>query len=286
MNPNSAALRVLLVEPNDESVQAVEAGAHDSRQPPIHAVRAGSLAEAIAVVDREAVDAVLLQLDLPDSKGLETLRRLRARTPHVPFLVLAHGEAETPETEILREGAHDIVERHHAGCPFLAGAIRRAVERARLLEAQMELRQRDAETQEFIRIGELAVRQKAPVTERIYGGQPLHEVDPALFEEFVLTYAHLLDNAVEARHFKPDAPLSTSDSLLALGNRLGALRGEPRDVVEIHGRALRSRLPACNPLKARALLEESRLMVLELMGHLTAYYRRYYAGNLGRGTNT
>ncbi|MBL9127740.1 MAG: response regulator [Verrucomicrobiales bacterium] len=286
MTPNPAALRVLLVEPNEESVLAVQAGTRDSRQPPIQALRAGSLAEALAVVDQEPWDAVLLQLDLPDSKGLETLRRLRERTPHLPFLVLGHGELHTAETDLFREGAHDIVERHQAGCPFLAGAIRRAVERARLLEAQFESRQRDAETQEFLRIRELAIRHRAPVTERIYGGQPLHEVDPTLFEEFVLAYAQLLDAAIESRHFKSDTSVPTSDSLLALGNRLGALRGEPRDVVEIHGRALRSRLPACNPLKARALLEESRLMVLELMGHLTAYYRRYYAGNLGRGTNT
>jgi len=43
--------------------------------------------------------------------------------------------------------------------------------------------------------------------------------------------------------------------------------------IEIYGTALKSRSAGAPPARARAYLDEGRLLVLELMGHLVSYYR-------------
>jgi DNA-binding NarL/FixJ family response regulator len=56
---------------------------------------AGGRAEALARMQAESWDLVLLDLSLPDGGGLEVLRELRALRPSVPVLVMSmHSEAE------------------------------------------------------------------------------------------------------------------------------------------------------------------------------------------------
>jgi two-component system, NarL family, invasion response regulator UvrY len=50
---------------------------------------AASAAAALARVDAEPWDLVLLDLSLPDRNGIETLRAIRARQPALPVLVMS-----------------------------------------------------------------------------------------------------------------------------------------------------------------------------------------------------
>jgi hypothetical protein len=49
-------------------------------------------------------------------------------------------------------------------------------------------------------------------------------------------------------------------------------------VVDLHVVALRERLAQASAEQRPALAEESRFLVLELMGHLVTYYRSYTLG--------
>ena len=49
-------------------------------------------------------------------------------------------------------------------------------------------------------------------------------------------------------------------------------------MVDIHSAALKKITNGINPLKAQAYVEEGRLAVLELMGHMVSYYRNYSMG--------
>jgi hypothetical protein len=87
----------------------------------------------------------------------------------------------------------------------------------------------------------------------------------------VQRYAELLDLAVEQRAYKVEHRLS--DALRAVADDLGFLNAGPRDVVELHTAALKQRITGVPALKAQAYIDEARVMVLELMGYLVAYYR-------------
>ena len=81
-------LKVLLVEDSDNDAELLRA--KFNQEPPgsfqlTHVPRMRDAAEHLA---REPADIVLLDLQLPDSRGLETIRRARDLAPDIPFVML------------------------------------------------------------------------------------------------------------------------------------------------------------------------------------------------------
>jgi PAS domain S-box-containing protein len=105
---------------------------------------------------------------------------------------------------------------------------------------------------------------------------PLRKSVPDAFSELVQYYGSLMDFALEQRAHK--AKHDISGELRSISERLGFLRAGPRDVVEIHSNALKGKTNLATSQRAQAYVEEGRLMVLELMGYLAAFYRTYAAG--------
>lgn len=88
-----------------------------------------SLAEASL---REATwDLVLLDLNLPDGEGLESLRRVRATAPSVPVVVLSGLADEGLANQAVLAGAQDYLVKGRFDDFWLRRALRYAVERAR-----------------------------------------------------------------------------------------------------------------------------------------------------------
>ena len=56
---------------------------------------------------RAEIDLVLLDLDLPDSQGLDTFIKAYAQAPQVPFVVLTGLADETLALTAVRQGAQD-----------------------------------------------------------------------------------------------------------------------------------------------------------------------------------
>lgn len=94
---------------------------------------------------------------------------------------------------------------------------------------------------------------------------------PEVFQRFILHYGELLELALNQRVYKVDHRIS--EKLRAMSKQLGQLRAGPRDVVEIHSAALKDKLVDAYSLRKQALIEESHLLLVELMGYLTTYYR-------------
>jgi PAS domain S-box-containing protein len=118
------------------------------------------------------------------------------------------------------------------------------------------------------------------VTARAFGLAPLREADAETFGSIVRRYGDLMEDALEERVFK--GARRVSEELRAMARTLGFLRSGPHDVVDIHMAALKARTESLPVSKAQAFADEGRLMALELMGHLAAYYRAFCPG---RGRN-
>ncbi|MCK6547878.1 hypothetical protein L6R52_18645 [Myxococcota bacterium] len=110
------------------------------------------------------------------------------------------------------------------------------------------------------------------VTARLYGESPLRQRAPELFEALATEHRRLLRRAVDARRYSAEPPVSPE--LRALSQRLGHASATPRDVLDIHAKVLSDVVAISSAGEAREHLEEARLLVLELMGDLAAYYRR------------
>ena len=74
-------LRVLVVEDNPADVELVREYMSDSGFISFQIDSVSRLSEAIARLERESFDLLLIDLGLPDSRGLETFHNLRKAAP-------------------------------------------------------------------------------------------------------------------------------------------------------------------------------------------------------------
>lgn len=89
--------------------------------------------EALHVVAAHRLDAVLLDLNMPGIGGMETLRRIRARQPRLPVLVLTVHDEEDRKVEALDCGADDYITKPFSMRECIA-RVRAAVRRSRAPE--------------------------------------------------------------------------------------------------------------------------------------------------------
>lgn len=97
-----------------------------------------SLAAGLARLDQTRPDLLLLDLSLSDSHGLETFERVQAQAPGVPIIVLTGLNDETVALQAVHAGAQDYLVKGEFEGPFLARAIRYAIERKHAEEALRE----------------------------------------------------------------------------------------------------------------------------------------------------
>src|ERR1700687_3146801 len=65
------------------------------------------LADGLAALSLETPSVVLFDLNLPDSKGAETFRRLIAHSPNVPVVVLSGQDDDTLAMKAVHSGVQD-----------------------------------------------------------------------------------------------------------------------------------------------------------------------------------
>ncbi|RPJ11771.1 MAG: sigma-54-dependent Fis family transcriptional regulator [Deltaproteobacteria bacterium] len=86
---------------------------------------AGDGAEALAKLNGEEYDLVLLDIRLPDINGIEILQKIKQIGPNVVVMMMtAYGDIETA-VQAMKAGAYDYISK-----PFNIGEIRTRVERA------------------------------------------------------------------------------------------------------------------------------------------------------------
>ena len=102
-----------------------------------HALALSGVAEELA---REKPDAVLLDLGLPDSQGLETLAQTRKIAPNTPVVVLTGLQDSELALQALQEGAQDYLVKGTVESQSLVQSLRYAIERQRLQAETEQLR--------------------------------------------------------------------------------------------------------------------------------------------------
>lgn len=91
------------------------------------------LHKGIQALQKGQWNAVLLDLGLPESVGLDTLRIVRSIAVDVPIIVLTGLDDEEVAFSAAKHGAHDFIEKSQLSGPLLARSLRYAQERHQLL---------------------------------------------------------------------------------------------------------------------------------------------------------
>jgi diguanylate cyclase (GGDEF)-like protein/PAS domain S-box-containing protein len=114
---------------------------------------AQTLAEGLALLRTQPADVMLLDLSLPDSHGIETLRKAAAGAPGVSIILITGADDETVASTAVPAGAQDYLVKGQIDSNLLARAIRYAFQRTRAEEALRESEERYALAMEGARDG-------------------------------------------------------------------------------------------------------------------------------------
>lgn len=137
---------ILLVEDNPGDQRLVREMLDEAAPDRFRLIVAACLTDTAAILDRERVDIVLLDLRLPDGNGLDSLVKMHALLPEVPIVVLSHVEDEALAVKAVRMGAQDFLVKAQINGPLLTRSLRYALERRRIEEELYRLAHHDALT--------------------------------------------------------------------------------------------------------------------------------------------
>jgi diguanylate cyclase (GGDEF)-like protein len=122
------AMNILMVEDNTQDAELLAATLRRANGK-TSIERAKTLAEACHRVRRTDYDAVILDLGLPDSAGLSTLRRLQGANDCVPIVVMSGRDDDELAKEAVHSGAEDYMVKGDRDVDEILRTIDFAIER-------------------------------------------------------------------------------------------------------------------------------------------------------------
>jgi signal transduction histidine kinase len=132
-------INILLIEDNLAEARLLQEFLKDGSFKEFNLVHVKRLSEALDAIGKDAstpclYNIILLDLTLPDSQGLESLKPLMARAPCLPIVVLTNINDEQLAIEAVRRGAQDYLVKRQINAQLLTRSLRYAIERKQYLE--------------------------------------------------------------------------------------------------------------------------------------------------------
>src|SRR5579884_3986646 len=131
---NDSPTQVLLIEDNPGDADLVRLRLTESkRQVDVNCV--SRLSDALKWIEKRPPSVVLLDLNLPDSHGIETFRKVLEKAPHLPVVILSGQDDEALATKAIHQGVQDYIVKGDLTSRNLERAMRYAVQRQALLHS-------------------------------------------------------------------------------------------------------------------------------------------------------
>jgi signal transduction histidine kinase len=131
---SDAATRILLIEDNPGDADLVRLRLVECK-PDVNVNCVQRLADGLASLNEQPPALVLLDLNLPDSQGAETFRRILEKAPDVPIVILSGQDDEALAVKALHQGVQDYLVKGSISGGELDRAMRHAIERQALLRS-------------------------------------------------------------------------------------------------------------------------------------------------------
>ena len=199
-------ISILLVEDNPGDVAFFREMLGEINTVQFELTHCNTLSRALTLLSKGSFGIILLDLSLPDGKGLDTVTRTHAAAPNVPIVVMSGLGDEELAVRALHEGAQDYLVKGHVDSNLLIRAIRYAIERKQAEDAlrkahdKLELRVQER-TVELIRANEQlsqeiedrkqaanSLREALSIIKQLKN--QLHEENVYLKEEINLIHSH------------------------------------------------------------------------------------------------
>ncbi|MDP2368275.1 putative bifunctional diguanylate cyclase/phosphodiesterase [Rhodoferax sp.] len=123
----SSRILVLTNDVNDADV--LTKVLRGDRSEPFDVESLRSLGAGIDRLRQGGIDAVVVNLGLPDSQGLATFEQLHAAAPHTPIVALSAANDEAPARQAVQRGAHAYLTKGHFDCGLVPQTLRNIMQR-------------------------------------------------------------------------------------------------------------------------------------------------------------
>ena len=229
-------------------------------------------ADAAARLALGGIDAVLLDLTLPDGHGLGSLTAVQATAGETPIIVVTGYDDELLAIEALHRGAQDYLLKADIGGRSMARSIVYAIERRRALDS---IKRNEAQLAEAQAIAHLGSFEWHPATDRVEGSSELHRIygtrvggsngddRPFSYQDF-LAIVHAEDRGRVDRHLRgaldrPQEPIGFDYRIVQPSGDVRSLLVSGRVIVGDDGRPLRL-TATCQDVTERKKLEDQVLL--------------------------
>ncbi len=133
------SVRILLIEDNAGDARLLRETLKEHPRESFEITHITSLGELFDIPIDDGFEVVILDLNLPDSSGLETFEKARYQLPNFPIIPLTGLEDEALAGKLLQMGAQDYLVKGSVSGPFLLErTIRYSIERFQL---QLQLKE-------------------------------------------------------------------------------------------------------------------------------------------------
>lgn len=136
---SETSLNILLVEDNVDHAELIRRHLTRGQGDRVSIAWSQRVSEALSELDKRSFDVVLLDMMLPDSRGVETVGRVHGHTPGVPIVVLTSAEGDEVGIGAVQHGAEDYIAKSAMDSHSLTRSIRYAIERSERRRAESAL---------------------------------------------------------------------------------------------------------------------------------------------------
>jgi|SRR5882724_10025418 len=118
-----------MIETDQGAADAIQAALANSRTGSFDVERVRQLSEGLERLSKKGIAAVLLNLSLPDSQGIETFDKLFTSAPDVPILILGGHLNEELAKQAVARGAQDYLLPGHLNGYSLPRPVHNSIDR-------------------------------------------------------------------------------------------------------------------------------------------------------------
>ena len=132
MNARDSPIKILLVEDNPGDFRIIQQMLKESEHTLFELIHVPKLEAGLKLLEDSKFDIVILDLNLPDSEGLDTFVQVLSKHPELPIIILTGLSDEEVGIDAVKKGAQDYLVKGEFNGKLLVRSIHYAIERKRL----------------------------------------------------------------------------------------------------------------------------------------------------------
>ena len=136
-------LKILLIEDNPADADWIGEILIEEKLAGLKLKHANRVNEGLHILSQDYFDAVLLDLSLPDSQGIDNIAMVKKQAPGLPIIVLTSLNDQNMAIKSVRKGAQDYLIKGGFEKELLIRSIRYAIERQRTKETLRQQAERE-----------------------------------------------------------------------------------------------------------------------------------------------